>query len=69
MYQTIKETPFSNTVVLELNAAVCLATFPGKGEQKADLYRSVNSSDKLVFAGSCPPIHDTFVKTVDIYIN
>lgn len=69
MYQTIKKTPDSNTIVKELNAAVCLATFPGKGEQQADLYHSINSANVLVGTGSCSPVHGTFVKTVTIYIN
>lgn len=69
MYQTIKESDISNTIVKELNAAVCLATFPGKGEQTADLYRCIHSVNVLVNAGGCAPIHGEYVETVKIYIN
>jgi len=69
MYQTIKESDISNTIVKELNAAVCTATFPGEGLHKSDLYTSVNSSDVLVFTGSCAPANTTYVCTVEIYIN
>ena len=69
MYQTIKETPNSNTIVRELNAAVCVATFTERGQVQADLYHSVNSANVLVAHGSCAPIHDTFVRTVTIILN
>lgn len=69
MYKVIQETPISNRIVKELNAAVCTATFAERGIVKADLYHCVNSSDKLVASGSCAPIHGEYVKTVEIELS
>jgi hypothetical protein len=65
-YAETLRSPNISTVVKELNAAVLTKTFPGKGIHKADLYTSKNSCDMLVLHGSCAPINDTFVKTVEI---
>lgn len=67
IYQVVRETPISNLIVKELNAAVCTATFPESGVQLADLYSCRNSSDVLVFHNTCSPVNSTFVKKV--YIN
>ena len=54
-----------NSTVKEINANVCAATFEGKkGVQLADLYYSSNSCPSLVYHNSCPPVNDTFIKTV-----
>jgi len=65
MYNVIRETPNSNPVVKELNAAVLSATFKGE-ETKGDLYRVVGSCDKIVCHGSCPPVNSTFIRTIEL---
>ena len=69
IYKTTRQTPIANLIVSELNASVLTATFDGRtGLQQADLYHSVNSCNKLVAAGTCAPINDTFIKTVTIQL-
>jgi hypothetical protein len=66
MYNVIRETPISNPIVKELNAAVLTSTFEIKeGIVKADLYRGVNRLS-LVAHGSCRPTNSEFVKTIEI---
>lgn len=69
VYQTVKESPLSNTIVKELNAAVLTTTFKGKGQFKADLYNNTNSCACLVLKGGCAPINSEYVNTVLININ
>ncbi len=68
VYQVVRETPNSNRIVKELNAAVCTATFHASGIQLADLYSCRNSSNVLVFKGSCAPVHSEYVQTVSILL-
>jgi hypothetical protein len=70
IYQTVKESPISNRIVKELNAAVLTATFPQKnGFYKADLYNDLHASSKLVYSGSCAPINSVYSDTVTIELN
>ena len=66
-YNSTKENANSNRIVKELNASVLSSTFVCKeGLQKADLYCSKNSSNKLVAHGTCAPINCEYVETVII---
>lgn len=57
----------SNLIVDQLNASVLPMTFEStEGVQKADLYTSPNSADKLVGHGSCRPVNATLVGTFEI---
>lgn len=66
IYEVVRQSPISNSIVKELNAAVCTATFPTSGIQLADLYTSRNSSNVLVFHNSCAPVNSEYVQTVVI---
>lgn len=66
-YKVIQESPISNQIVKEVNAAVCGATFKNAfGVQFAELFTCPNSSDVLIGIGTCAPIHSTFVDVVKI---
>jgi hypothetical protein len=66
IYQAIQQSPISNTVVVELNAAVLTSTFSTKeGEVLADLYQTTNGN-KLVAHKTCPPVNGVFVDTITI---
>lgn len=70
IYQVIKadKATYTQAHVKELNANIATGTFKGYGNQLADLYSSKNSCAVLVAHKSCPPVNDTFVKTVMITI-
>jgi hypothetical protein len=68
VYKAIKASEISRTIVEELNAAVLIATFHGKGVFKADLYTSVNSCPALVMHGTCAPVHADYKGTYNIEI-
>lgn len=57
-----------NRIVAELNASVLTATFTSKeGKQKADVYKSENTSVKKIVAnGTCAPVNMIFQETVFI---
>jgi hypothetical protein len=72
-YTAIKETPISNTIVKELNAAVLTSTFKSKeGKHLADLYSFKhnplfkNNPDQIVANGTCAPVCGNFVETIII---
>jgi hypothetical protein len=70
IYRATKESAISNTIVLELNAAVLTATFPTKeGEVLADLYKVMGNTDKIVAHKTCPPVNGVFVATITITFN
>jgi len=70
-FNTVKETPNSNTVIKELNAKVLTATFKSKkGTQLADLYTyegtQCNNPKEIVSHNTCAPIMANFVETIKI---
>jgi hypothetical protein len=71
IYQVIKESADSNSIVKELNAMVFSSTFKEKkGVQKADLYTYegtlCRNPKEIVAHGTCAPALGVFVETIDI---
>lgn len=72
-YQVIKETPYSNSIVKELNAKVLTSTFKNRGIQKADLYTykgtGCTNPDEIVAYNTCPPSLGIFTRTIEVQFN
>jgi NADH:ubiquinone oxidoreductase subunit B-like Fe-S oxidoreductase len=65
IYQAIKKTEISNTIVETLNANVLTSTFETKiGVQMADVYESPNEPKIIVKHGNCPPVNSEYLKTI-----
>ena len=71
IYQVVKQSADSNSVVIELNAKVLTSTFKNKEcIQLADIYTYDGTQCKcpkeIVSHGTCAPIMGIFVKTIQI---